>query len=281
MEYTTAVGQNIARLRKDKEFKQEELANYVGVSAQAVSKWENGGMPDPELLPKIAEFFGTSIDALYGRNIYGTESLWKTLVKNLSCENIHERAFEICTLLIEAMKHDVPDTPPEIDEIDEVTSISTTIQSKSAFAKLFNSMSLRYFILMPELFGKKSNLSDCGYSDLFRDLGDENFFKALEYLTCRESQKPFTNKLFFKQLGFDMETTDTVIKKLVKYNLLSESSAEMDDEKIEIYKLECNADFFAMLALAHGFTSDETPDEESPETDSQKTLKDIKIIYTP
>ena len=58
------IGGNIAALRKEKGAKQEELANYVGVSAQAVSKWENGGVPDTFLLPKIADFFSVSIDSL-------------------------------------------------------------------------------------------------------------------------------------------------------------------------------------------------------------------------
>lgn len=64
-----AIGKQIASLRKEKGARQEELAKYVGVSAQAVSKWENGGVPDIELLPKIADFFSVSIDSLFNRNI--------------------------------------------------------------------------------------------------------------------------------------------------------------------------------------------------------------------
>ena len=45
------IGKNIAELRKTKSVKQDELARFVGVTAQAVSKWENGGVPDTELLP--------------------------------------------------------------------------------------------------------------------------------------------------------------------------------------------------------------------------------------
>ena len=45
------IGNVISELRKNKGVKQEELANAVGVSTQAVSKWENGGTPDTELLP--------------------------------------------------------------------------------------------------------------------------------------------------------------------------------------------------------------------------------------
>lgn len=59
------IGKQIASLRKEKGVKQEELAKYVGVSTQAVSKWENGGVPDVELIPKIADFFSVSIDNLF------------------------------------------------------------------------------------------------------------------------------------------------------------------------------------------------------------------------
>ena len=66
MELTT-IGKRIAELRKEKGVRQEDLAQHVGVTAQAVSKWENGGVPDTELLPGIAEYFGVSTDTLFGR----------------------------------------------------------------------------------------------------------------------------------------------------------------------------------------------------------------------
>ena len=54
-------------LRKEKKVTQEQLANFLGVSPQAVSKWENGSYPEGDLLPEIADYFGVSIDYLYGR----------------------------------------------------------------------------------------------------------------------------------------------------------------------------------------------------------------------
>lgn len=54
-------------LRKEKKVTQEQLATYLGVSPQAVSKWENGSYPDGDLLPRIADYFEVSIDYLYGR----------------------------------------------------------------------------------------------------------------------------------------------------------------------------------------------------------------------
>ena len=62
-----AVGENIKRLRFEKEITQEDLSVAINVSAAAVSKWETGdNLPDITLLPLLAQYFGVSIDALMG-----------------------------------------------------------------------------------------------------------------------------------------------------------------------------------------------------------------------
>lgn len=59
------LGKRIAALRKEKGFKQDELAEKLGVSPQAVSKWENDlTCPDISLLPELAKMLGVSIDEL-------------------------------------------------------------------------------------------------------------------------------------------------------------------------------------------------------------------------
>lgn len=60
------ISKQIKRLRTEKNVTQEELADYLGVSYQAVSKWENEvSMPDIGLLPQISVFFGVTIDELF------------------------------------------------------------------------------------------------------------------------------------------------------------------------------------------------------------------------
>ncbi len=61
------IGAQIAKLRKQNNITQDELAKNLDVSAQAVSKWENDGAPDMEMMPRIADYFGVSIDYLFGR----------------------------------------------------------------------------------------------------------------------------------------------------------------------------------------------------------------------
>lgn len=60
------IGKQIRMYRLQKKVKQEELAAYLGVSTQAVSKWETeNSIPDIALLPGIATYFGVSIDDLF------------------------------------------------------------------------------------------------------------------------------------------------------------------------------------------------------------------------
>ena len=68
------LGEKIKSLRKQKNISQEVFANYLGISFQAVSKWENGNtMPDVTMIPAIASFFGVSIDELFNFNLYEME----------------------------------------------------------------------------------------------------------------------------------------------------------------------------------------------------------------
>lgn len=61
------VGERIAALRKDRGITQEGLAGIIGISSQAISKWENNvTMPDIMLLPIIADTLGVTIDELFG-----------------------------------------------------------------------------------------------------------------------------------------------------------------------------------------------------------------------
>lgn len=61
-----SIGENIKILRKNMSIGQEILANAVGVSVQAVSKWETGqSLPDVGIIPDIANFFKVSIDSLF------------------------------------------------------------------------------------------------------------------------------------------------------------------------------------------------------------------------
>lgn len=74
------IGENIKKYRKLRGFTQEELACELGVTSQAVSRWEAGnGMPDISFIVPLAQNLGVTTDALFGMddNIFDKEMLDK------------------------------------------------------------------------------------------------------------------------------------------------------------------------------------------------------------
>ena len=99
---TNVFSTNLQALRKKKGVTQEQLASYLGVSPQAVSKWENGSYPEGDLLPKISEYFEVSISYLYGQETEKKsieqmimDELYATHVKEgLENGSVHKEYFE-------------------------------------------------------------------------------------------------------------------------------------------------------------------------------------------
>ena len=61
------IGENIKRIRHERDLTQEEVAAHLGISFQSISKWERGdGYPDITMLPALANYFKISVDELLG-----------------------------------------------------------------------------------------------------------------------------------------------------------------------------------------------------------------------
>ena len=71
---TLKINEIIKAKRREREYTQEELANVLGVTKAAVSKWETGAaMPDVSMIPAIARFFEVSTDELFDFNLIEQE----------------------------------------------------------------------------------------------------------------------------------------------------------------------------------------------------------------
>ena len=84
---TIKIGEKIKELRKKVDVNQERFAEYLGVTAQAVSKWEvEGCYPDIELLPSIANFFNISIDELMCFDVMKNQEKIDMIIKQIGTE---------------------------------------------------------------------------------------------------------------------------------------------------------------------------------------------------
>lgn len=89
------LGQKIRELRQRDGRTQETLAEAIGVTSQAVSRWEaNGGYPDMEMIPSIAHYFGVSIDELFGYNNERSQKI-NMLVEKIENMNFQNNGVDI------------------------------------------------------------------------------------------------------------------------------------------------------------------------------------------
>ena len=80
------IGAIIKKLRAENNITQDTLATAIGVTPQAISRWESeGGYPDIELLPALADFFSVSTDELLGYKLSEREQELAVIKKMMEC----------------------------------------------------------------------------------------------------------------------------------------------------------------------------------------------------
>jgi len=106
-----AIGEKIRFLRNRDARRQEDLAVALGVSPQAVSRWESGGgYPDMELLPAIANYFHVSIDELFGYSSDREEKLRNILERADDALNAQGDMTE-CVEMLRSAAEEFPSEP--------------------------------------------------------------------------------------------------------------------------------------------------------------------------
>jgi transcriptional regulator with XRE-family HTH domain len=249
------LGESIAALRQAMGATQEELAGAAGVSAQAVSKWECGGMPDAALLPGIADFFGVPIDRLFGREGVGGDIYEALRLRFAGMDHTQrmQEGISICFHLQKVLGGDSNSrlTLAELWEKLPHGHCHSKMLYDSGISLMSVTADMPYFMLLAEppegwekgLFGAES------YGELFALLGGEHAMQALYFLLRRSGAKPFTPRLLEKSLGISRERAVEILEGLVRFKLVSVEEAELDDAVQAIYDFEPNPALLAMLAV--------------------------------
>lgn len=252
------IGTNIAKFRKEKKITKEQLASFVNVSAQAVSKWENGGMPDCELLPKIADCLQVSIDALFSRKCEDNISIKQELAKRIVELPVAERFNEVMEYLW-VLQLALAGNNGHFSDGNYKKTIKETgdeyRHSQNIFDEGIIMMSLKeklqYFLCMPEpddgWLKNLNNIDD--YCKLFAFLGEKDFLNAAILL---ESIEPylFNISLLKSNLNITEERAQEIISKLKEYKFITEASIETENGKEKVYHIHSNPALVAVLALA-------------------------------
>lgn len=273
-----ALAENIQRLRKAAGLTQDELGRKVGVSMQAVSRWENGGLPDAELLPDIASALNTSIDALFGRDVADTADTLKMVAADVARTLPDERFNRAWRIAAEAVAELCVNQSEYADEAESMRDMIQHIlfakKSDSEgggmpyHARISTAAGLSTMCAQPGNYainiiprpkdGYEAMLSRVeDYKRLFDLLSRDHRLDMMIYL-CSRPDTAFTAEVASKALGIGVEETKTVIRDLRDHNFLHKQAVETADGVVNAYQTNHNMELVPFLYAARELMYNDT-----------------------
>ncbi len=259
------LGSMIAKYRKEAGMTQEELGNKVGVSTQAVSRWECGGTPDVELLPAIADCLRVSVDALFGREVTKTADLKELAalkIKNAPKEECMELLLDyILKLQIAAQINFLP----EVENTFDMLPICVRDRSGEDNPKHLPSeyiwnddrCCMRYGLVEDRRFavvitepekGFASTLKNTEeYVRLFELLSKPHCLEMLVDINRRNPEEYFTVRSAATRLNISEEEAGAVLEELYLNVMLDRMEIMDENGALEVYCIKTPVDLYPFL----------------------------------
>lgn len=264
----TPIGAQIRKYRTNKGLTQEQLGQLVGVTTQAVSKWECGGTPDAELLPTLADALGVNIDSLFGRDDQDAAfALVKRLVA-MNDEAAFRHLFDMCVAGSLGTDHDVVHMPDEhikanLDHWSMDGIFHPRIIRIMYDAGMINSCisdGLRYFFTMLEpVGGLQAQVAPVEQlCQLFAALSDPDRLKLLFSLYSRLNT-PLDASLISKNTGLPIPEVDRHMDILYQVGLVKRSAIATAQGEIYSYLFNQEDAVVALLCFADQILRNEDP----------------------
>lgn len=220
----TVLATTLQALRKKRGVTQEQLALYLGVSPQAVSKWENGGYPDGDLLPRLADYFEVSIDYLYGREkekVSLEQEVMEAFQKMYPVKDAEnpENYYEQMMRYIWAMhagKWRENKSYYERMRVDNETETASLLMDESGFSYMRLNKNLEFSVIMKEPedgFASYFKVTD-EQAELFDFLSEKENRKVLFYLLSLKGQESVRAITVAKVLHIKMEQAEAALNYL-------------------------------------------------------------------
>ena len=241
---------DLKSIRKERDMKQEELAIKVGVSPQAVSKWEQGGMPDAALLPVIADALGVTIDRLFGRGQaepvfyeqflqHLSDTPWEKQLRELFRLGRLSGAGLCCWKYHESM----------FDNIGENTYTEHTRDEGFFLGRLHEKKP--FFVLIPEPEGGYESAIpyDEQFVNLFDALAQPHVLRAIYYILS-EPDAYFDAEGLSAELSISLEEAVQVIQRLQGIDFVTTADYISGADSKPIYRGHAYIEFISFLYFA-------------------------------
>lgn len=257
----------ISTLRKARNMTQEALGRAVGVSAQAVSKWENGGTPDVELLPTLANALCVTMDGLFGLQEGQDPDVGKLLYQHIGTLPMDQRLERLCQLIWVGAEAIICDTL-QTDSVQYVKK-STTEAGQWMRSVLEDNYGcflgcpaeeLHFFTVFPE--------PEDGYA-AFLDPPE----KTREFLSCLArpgrlevllwvcTQKPrgflFSAKAVARPDGMSLEDVEACLQDLAAHRLLTQETLADGGDEFFVYHTMAQTGLIPFLMMCRWMADEE------------------------
>ncbi len=259
------IGENIYHFRTQMHMKQSELAEKLGVTVQAVSRWENGGTPDISLLPALSDALNVSIDALFGRDETQYEDPLNGLaakIRSLPEEERYHAAYHASLRIMLA----ISDSP----SIDQLFSDPRKVENNRQAVKIIGQV--RDGFLCGSLLKKRNYLFACAsseesgllspdqYRSIFECLSHSSVLSAVLFFLHQKNETGCTLSFIMKETGLDRSEASAALKELHDSGLAETGTYLSETGEIETWHLNNPCLIMAVLLIMADFSDPENSD---------------------
>ena len=249
---------NLTKYRKRCGLTQGQLAEKLNVPPQAVSKWENGSLPDSEFLPMIACALGISLDVLFGlaeeRDDPDLEQMISDKIRKTSA---NERADAIMRLFYAAlsgyneyklskMKYPV--------ELELETYAELVSDYECSIARLNEDLKYFCFLKVPEHGVNSYTEATDEMVRLFETLADKDAITIIHYLGSGMKNRMQSLEMISSRVGIPLDKVRKVMDRLDRFGIVWRVSAEISDHPPIIYGYVNSMPLTFILTLAKSLT---------------------------
>lgn len=250
---------NLSRRRRELGLTQEQLAQRVGVSPQAVSKWEKNSFPDAAVLPSLAEALNISLDALFGLESADEGNDFEEMISRAFRSAAPEQRTKMfMQMLYTAICTYNPSWEP-VGRIPEAFACETFAALKTDSEQVLMRLNpdLRYacFLEVPEN-GIGEYLEDTlTMRRLFRTLSDENSLRIIKHLGSGVRNKMFSVEGIAQKLDIPADEVQQILDRLERFGLIWRMAADFASEERVVYGNSHKIPLTMILILAKTITN--------------------------
>ena len=247
---------NIKKLRLEKNMTQEQLAARLGLSPQAVSKWETSDTyPDGAMLVPLAKELGVSLDELFGNNAVSMSDLSAKIITLLHETEAKER-FNVVRDICWQIERGLFNCRMEIEKGYDPNEIknqkdSSCILDDNGFTVVSNGKE-PFFAVFPqpqEGFGYFLNEKEY-LNKVFAALSREETMNALIFLHKKEEKYVFESAVLAKECNIPEGDIDTVLDELALLRTVWKHKVTVNGKERVLYYSRQNYKLIALFLMA-------------------------------